>query len=168
MNEQLEELKSNELKEKKEKIVYNKPLETKVLESWLPHRPPMVWVKKILWSDEDGGECLVDLNEIPLASSGGFLRQSSMIEIMAQSFGFVMAHYHYHLKSQYTGFKKTFVISYKKMSFSNHHIKEDKTLRIKVKKEREVSTIAFVNGEVYSTDRQYLYCQGQLKLFSEV
>ena len=168
MIEKLEELKTNESKEKKGKIVYNRPLETKVLESWLPHRPPMVWVKKILWSDEDGGECLVDLNEIPLASTDGFLRQSSMIEIMAQSFGFVMAHYHYHFKSQYTGFKKTFVISYKKMSFSQYNIKDTQTLRVKVNKEREISTIAFVNGKVSSNDGNIIYCEGQLKLFSEV
>ena len=164
----MEELKTNEFKEAKEKIVYNRPLETKALESWLPHRPPMVWVKTILWSDEDGGECLVDLNEIPLASTDGFLRQSSMIEIMAQSFGFVMAHYHYHFKSQYTGFKKTFVISYKKMSFSHHNIRGDKILRVMVNKEREISTIAFVNGKVISNDGNLIYCKGQLKLFSEV
>ncbi|MEC8624846.1 MAG: hypothetical protein VXY34_08510 [Bdellovibrionota bacterium] len=164
----MEELKTNEIKKAKGKIIYNRPLETKVLESWLPHRPPMVWVKTILWSDEDGGECLVDLNEIPLASTDGFLRQSSMIEIMAQSFGFVMAHYHYHFKSQYTGFKKTFVISYKKMSFSHHNIRGDKILRVMVNKEREISTIAFVNGKVISNDGNLIYCKGQLKLFSEV
>ncbi len=168
MIEILEELKTTELEEKKSKIVYNKPLKAKTLESWLPHRPPMVWVKTILWSSEAGGECLVDLKEIPLACTNGLLRQSSAIEIMAQSFGFVMAHYHYHLKSQYTGFKKTFVVSYKKVSFSNLKIKDDQALRIKVIKEREVSTIAFVNGEVSSVEQQLLYCRGQLKLFSEV
>ena len=78
-----------------------------------------------------------------------------------------MAHFHYHLEV-ITGFKKTFVVSYKKMTFSDHKIKDDQTLRVKVNKEREVSTIAFVGAQVCSNDDKVVYCQGQLKLFSEV
>ena len=143
-------------------------MDVQELESWLPHRKPMVWVKTILWSDEKGGECLIDLNEAPLSCSDGFLRPSSMIEMMAQSFGFVLSHYHYHIKSQYTGFKKTFVVSYKKVVFSPHTIKHNQMIRVKVFKEREISTIAFINGQVTSVDGSLTYCEGQLKLFSEL
>ena len=90
-----------------------------------------------------------------------------MVEMMAQSFGFAMAHYHYHLKGKYTGFKKTFVAGHENIIFSKIEIKSDETLYVKVKKIKEISTIAFVEGQVTSFDNKELYCKGILKLFSE-
>ena len=127
----------------------------------------MVWVNKVLWSREHSGECLIDLEECPLSSSNGYLRPSSMVEIIAQSIGFVLAHYHYHLKGQYIGFEKTFVAGYENVTFSSLKIQSDDTLLVKVKKIREVSTIAFVEGQITSLEKKTEICRGVLKLFSE-
>jgi predicted hotdog family 3-hydroxylacyl-ACP dehydratase len=150
------------------KTIFENPMEVKSFEGWLPHRKPMVWVSSVLWSSETSGECTVNLKDFPLACSYGQLRQSSMIEILAQSFGYVMAHYHCNSKSHLTGFKTTFVVGYRSMKFSSHQVNDEEILKIKVSKEREISPITFIKGTLTSFKKDHIYCEGQLNLFSEV
>jgi hypothetical protein len=57
----------------------------------LPHRPPMLWVDKVLWSRDGEGECLVELKRDAHYYDSGEIRTSSFIEWMAQSYGLVSA-----------------------------------------------------------------------------
>ena len=138
------------------------------LEEWLPHRKPMIWVSEVLWSTQTSGECIVNLNEFPLAFSNNQLRRSSMIEMMAQSFGYVMSHFQFNSKNHHTGFKTTFVVGYKNIRFSSHCVKDSNILRVKVRKEREIAPITFIRGTITSIKEDSIYCEGQLNLFSEV
>ncbi len=60
-------------------------------ENFLPHRAPFIWVDEILEVTPEGGECRVKLASTGLYMDEHCLRQSSLIEFMAQSFGYLRA-----------------------------------------------------------------------------
>lgn len=57
----------------------------------LPHRDPFIWVDEIIEVTENGGQCRVRLESSGLYLDDHGLRQSSLIEFMAQSYGYIRA-----------------------------------------------------------------------------
>ncbi len=59
------------------------------LKQWLPHRPPMVWVDAVLSHSVSGGVTETAVNEDSLFLSDKAVAPIFLLEIMAQSYGFV-------------------------------------------------------------------------------
>jgi predicted hotdog family 3-hydroxylacyl-ACP dehydratase len=67
------------------------PIDVSELEPFLPHRGPMVWVHQIRQVDSRGGEALIYLDSKAHCMDREKLRPSSVIEWIAQTYGFVSA-----------------------------------------------------------------------------
>lgn len=67
------------------------PIATAQLQDALPHRPPMVWIDAVTALHADGGECGLTLEPGGLYLGPEGLRRSSLIELIAQAYGFVSA-----------------------------------------------------------------------------
>ena len=65
------------------------PIATTELATWLPHRVPMMWIDEVSSFDEKGGEARVLLKQNGYYMDSRGLRPSSVIELIAQTFGFV-------------------------------------------------------------------------------
>ena len=64
------------------------PISTNTLQAGLPHRPPMVWVRSVIFADEMGGICEAMLEPGSHEFGEHTLRQSSLLEWMVQGYGF--------------------------------------------------------------------------------
>jgi hypothetical protein len=64
------------------------PISTDALQAALPHRKPMVWIRKVISAEENTGVCQVLLDPGSYEFSEDGLRQSTLLEWMAQGFGF--------------------------------------------------------------------------------
>ena len=64
------------------------PISTEALQAALPHRKPMVWIRNVLAAGETTGTCQVLLEPGSLEFGENGLRQSTLLEWMAQGFGF--------------------------------------------------------------------------------
>jgi predicted hotdog family 3-hydroxylacyl-ACP dehydratase len=76
----------------------NFPLPIYKLARYVPHRQPMIWVDEVTRASEQDGECRVILKADSLYMDGEFIRPTSFVEWMAQSFAFVratLAHRHH-------------------------------------------------------------------------
>lgn len=67
------------------------PIPTLRLAEWLPHRPPMVWIDEVMAFDQKCGEARVRLAENAYYMGENGLRPASLIELIAQSFGYIQA-----------------------------------------------------------------------------
>ena len=56
------------------------PLETEALQAYLPHRPPMIWIDRVLASTPSGGTCEVVLRKDALYFQKGRLIHTASIE----------------------------------------------------------------------------------------
>ncbi|MBX3022100.1 MAG: hypothetical protein KF799_10540 [Bdellovibrionales bacterium] len=59
------------------------------IQQYIPHRPPMVWIDWVTAYGPTAGECLIDVKENALYMSPEGLRSSSLIEFIAQTYGFM-------------------------------------------------------------------------------
>jgi len=67
------------------------PITAEALQLFLPHRPPMVWIDRVIAVHGQGATCEVILKaDGPQCAAHG-LRQSSVIEWIAQAVGFSQA-----------------------------------------------------------------------------
>jgi hypothetical protein len=64
------------------------PISTDTLQAALPHRKPMVWIRNVVSAEETTGICQVLLKPGSYEFSEDGLRQSTLLEWMAQGFGF--------------------------------------------------------------------------------
>ncbi|NJL25529.1 MAG: hypothetical protein HC902_10395 [Calothrix sp. SM1_5_4] len=58
--------------------------------SYIPHRPPMVWIDEVTDYSASGGECLVRVKQNALYMGPQGLRASSCLELMAQAYAFLL------------------------------------------------------------------------------
>lgn len=66
-----------------------KPIDTKELTNYLPHRPPMVWIDRVLEYSQDSGVCEVIPKSNSLYIDNNKIMETSALEWMAQSYGFI-------------------------------------------------------------------------------
>ncbi len=76
----------NKVKEKN--LTY--PISTDLLDFALPHRGAMVWIEKVLSATTESGTCQARVSDFCLDESGK-VRESTLLEWMAQAHGFSMA-----------------------------------------------------------------------------
>ena len=127
------------------------PVPVQELEKRVPHRPPMVWVDEVVAVTPTHGECSVKLNKTALYMSSEGLRQSSMIEWLAQSFAYVRATQHLcGLLPPVAKPNRVFLVGVRdakySVPFSQLKLTEDSVFRIRVGNIRERPLFSFLTG----------------------
>jgi predicted hotdog family 3-hydroxylacyl-ACP dehydratase len=151
------------------------PVSTQELLNWLPHRTPAVWIDEVSWirpaEDEVEGECRVCFQpDANYADANGQPRDSSFIEWIAQSYGFVRA---CHMLSALIKInkkpEKTFLAQIRDFELIGDHDSTRMTagdwLRIHVKRTHQIGPLALVVGTVISP-RGDILAQAKLKLYA--
>ncbi len=135
------------------------------LKDFLPHREPMVWVDQVLEANGDSGTCLVEIKEDSLYLSDSTVRQSSYIEWMAQSFGYINA-YNSQKEDSKKKLEKAFLVGFEKVSFEETVPKVGDEIIIKIQLTRVIGPISYVQGIIYSKDESVKFCEAVIKLFA--
>lgn len=141
----------------------NSAVLVETLEHVLPHRRPMIWVSEVLESDAEGGICLINTNKNENYFSSDGLRRSSLIEIIAQSFGYLMGHF----KNSTKPLDKAFLVGIEDFQFIEFDLWPSENLVVKVKIKRVVGQVSFVEGSVSTELSKEVYGEGLIKLYSE-
>jgi predicted hotdog family 3-hydroxylacyl-ACP dehydratase len=143
-----------------------KPIPVSTFEDAIPHRPPMVWIDNVLWADDKEGECEVLINKKAHYCNEKVIRQSSLIEWMAQSFGFCRA-LHWHQTGVGTTLKKAYLAAFQDFTFPKPFtIDEHKKLIVRTRIIRQRSNLFLVHGEIKTEKPKQLLSHGRLTLFA--
>ena len=137
-------------------------ISTTELEGFLPHTGKMVWIDQVI----SPGVCLVIADQKKHYFSGDFVRQSAYIEWIAQSYGFSGA-YEQYLQGTKTSLSKSFLVSFNKAVFSEENIKDQEEVIIEVSLIKEMEQLSVVSGRIYSKEKNIIYCEASVKLYSE-
>lgn len=137
-------------------------INTTELKGFLPHRDEMVWVDHVI----SPTECLVKADQKKHYFTGEYVRQSSFIEWIAQSYGFCRA-YEKKISGDESGLSAAYMVSFNKVKFSEQSIKDQEEVFIEVSLSDKMGAISIVNGKVYSKDKDIIYCEASVKLYSE-
>lgn len=141
-------------------------ISTKDLYSYLPHKPPMVWIDSVLEHAADGGTTQTELKPEGLYFTKARLRESSFIEFTAQAYAFCnLAHLRAGGETDAVH-SRTYLAAVKDFKFSNlPSLKPGDIITTKVKKTRAFGPITLVTGLCYLEDQLLSSCE--LKVFSE-
>lgn len=141
----------------------NFPIEIKELETELPHRPPMVWIDRVLWIDATKGECEVVIDPKALYCENGKVRQVAPIEWIAQAVGFSRA-----ARDKLNPERKiheAFLVGIRDTKIEGLEVlKAGDKVRIKAEIKRELAPLTLVKGTVLFEDK--CLAESTLKLFS--
>lgn len=147
------------------------PVSTSQLTDWLPHRGTAVWVDEVISITDNGGEGLVRLNNSANYSDGrGNIRDSSFIEWMAQSYGFICACQGLAgLVSAKEKPTKAFLVQVTDFDLSDDpsssQIIEGDWMTVRIQRTHQVGPIALVEGQVLSS-KNIVIARAKLKLFA--
>lgn len=132
----------------------SKEFQIKDLITYLPHRPPMVWVNRVAEVGRDykglAGVCIVDIDKDSLyVNDGKELRASSAIEFTAQGFGYLKAAYQVIHKfidaptnTYLTG------VRYCRANFEDIDLEKVNQLEIHIQVIRELLPVTYIRGAV--------------------
>jgi predicted hotdog family 3-hydroxylacyl-ACP dehydratase len=137
----------------------------KDLLGFLPHSDQMVWIDYVLEAHAEGGVSMVIVDEAKHYYSDVGVRQSSFIEWMAQGFGFVNAQFVKEGNLEST-IKNAFLVGFNNVIFSETLPHAGEALIITTTHKRTIGPISYIDGKVESKDSGKIYCEAQLKLFS--
>lgn len=146
------------------------PIDVSDLEQFLPHRRPMVWVNQILRIDSKGGEALIHLDPKAHYMDREEVRPSSVIEWVAQTFGYVRA-----CQSLMSGDGPTakishaYLASFKNLLFLENFdssIQAQKSLAVYVQTLRDFSPLKTVYGEVKTLTGKKI-ATGEITVYSD-
>jgi predicted hotdog family 3-hydroxylacyl-ACP dehydratase len=136
------------------------------LSDWIPHRPPMVWVDEVLSVTADGGECIVRLKPEALYNSSTGIRQSSALEFVAQSFGYIRAaQYVQGLFPKVALPKQVFLVGIRNATFFHQEKKATLFVRVKIKGIRPMAMLTLFEGVVENEDDLKLF-EANVKVYS--
>jgi hypothetical protein len=147
------------------------PIRVRDLEAWLPHRPPMVWVDDVVGVTAHDGECRVKINKDALYMGPDGIRQSSMIEWIAQSFGYIRAAQHVlgliPMKAQPA---RVFLVAVKEahyhVALNALELEEGLELVIQVGNVKEIAPIILFDGKV-STRGGLVLFEAKIRIYSK-
>ncbi|MEA9357191.1 hypothetical protein SHI21_13280 [Bacteriovorax sp. PP10] len=138
---------------------------TQDLAGFLPHQGHMVWIDYVVEANETGGTCLVIVDKNKYYFGEEQVRQSSFIEWMAQGFGFSNA-----LKVKQGlaqgSVTNAFLVGFNNVKFGDTLPQEAEELLITTNATRSIGPITYIEGKVQSKVSGVIYCEAQLKLFS--
>jgi predicted hotdog family 3-hydroxylacyl-ACP dehydratase len=145
------------------------PISTLTLQEMLPHRPPMVWIDQVESVDESGGTCKVLLKKNGLQCSPEGLRQSTLVEWLAQGAGFAQA------SVVKNSVKNAYLVSVNQLEYCDHEtwlrFQEKLTrlnelpITIHIKIVRALGPVTLFSGEIF--ENETLLGKGTFKTFSE-
>ena len=137
---------------------------------WIPHRPPLLWIDKVLSVTEQKGTCSITLNTDGHYMSRSGLRSSTMIEFVAQCFGFVRAAQYLEgmVTTKSAPPTKVFLVAVNNARYNAEAPwpQAGDTIHIHVRGIREFGPLALLEGEVTTPDGLSLFCT-QMKVFAE-
>jgi predicted hotdog family 3-hydroxylacyl-ACP dehydratase len=151
----------------------SKEIYVKDLIQFLPHRPPMVWIDRIIEVGQDYkglvGTCIVKMDENGLYFlSKSKLRASSTIEFTAQSFGYLKAAYQviHNFKNPPTKTLLTGVRSCESY-FSEIDFKQNDELEIRIRVLKEILPVTYIRGEIYFKGQDKLLGSAEIQVYVE-
>jgi predicted hotdog family 3-hydroxylacyl-ACP dehydratase len=131
----------------------NYPVKTSDFSTWVPHRPPMVWIDEVLAASSEQGECAVHLKPDALYRENGQISPTACIEWVAQAFAYVRSCYLTEADRQ--GQPKSheaLLVGVKNAKFmfeiGDAEVETAEELRVTVDRFREFGPIIMVHGEV--------------------
>lgn len=143
---------------------------SELLES-LPHRPPMVWIDRVVSVGKDykglSGVCEVDVDSKALyVSNGEHLRGSSAIEFTAQGFGYLKAAYQKIHKFTDTP-SKTYLAGVRtcKTQFDQLDLSQVTKLQIRISVLKEILPITYIRGEVMLPDSDKVLAKAEIQVY---
>lgn len=149
----------------------NYPVATAKLADWLPHRAPMLWVDEVCSASEIGGEARVRIRKDALYMNAGELRASTVIEFIAQTFGFVSACQridHPHLV--HSKIEKAFLVGVRSADVSKVADRkiwsENDSLLVRVRNFKTIGSMQILDGEVIFEATGEVLASANLKLYS--
>lgn len=142
------------------------PIQIDKLIEALPHRGPMVWVDQVLKAGPEGGETLIILDPDKHYFDNKQIRQSSYIEWMAQSYGYVQAAYGAQTGEVPSPDRRVFLVGLRQITFYPIDFKGIERLKICVQRTRQIGPVSFIQGKVLTLGKEII-CEGELKLFHD-
>ena len=151
------------------------PIDKKVSElfEYLPHRPPMVWVDRVLdvGKNETGiyGVCTVLQDEEALfLTPDGKLNASAAIEFTAQAYGYVRAMYHVINNIDDTP-SRTYLTGVRSCNADFKDLTQDqlKDLRVSIQLTRELHPLVFVSGKVFLEKENKVLAETEVQVYAE-
>lgn len=141
---------------------------TSELKEWLPHRAPMVWIDEVGDTSETGGVCFVTLKADGLYFSDGVLRRTSIVEFLAQGFGYIAATHKIRSgHSLSSALKRAFLVAVTQCQLiETAQATPGTRLQITVSDVKQIGPIQLFKGTVATASGQTLGT-ASLKVFSE-
>lgn len=144
-------------------------ISTTDLLNWIPHRSPMLWVDEVLSFSSEGGECLVRLKPDAHYMTDGKLRATSLVEFMAQAYGFILI---CNVRSQdpdAVAFRDTFLVAVTDAHFEDlklfPEIYSEPILYVRIGRPRSLGSIYVFSGSVWTAQNRCIG-KAQIKVFA--
>ncbi len=135
------------------------------LSNFLPHRDKMVWIDAVVDVSEDSGTCLIKIDSRKHYFSNQGVRQSALIEWMAQGFGFVSAERA--RRSAIDGsLEKAFLVGAEKVKFGGKLPEEGEEVLVTLTTVRKIGPLNYVEGKMTHRQTGHLYGEALIKLFA--
>ncbi len=149
------------------------PLSTSALRSFLPHRPPMVWIDEVLSckSGETGiiAVCRCSLlGERSFKNANGTVRPSTIVEWIAQGYGFAKACHHLSTGHSNEGFGRAYLVGITECEIDMAEIMAESAVLIEVEEVREFPPAYIVDGKVTSENGLRIFGSARIKVFGDV
>jgi predicted hotdog family 3-hydroxylacyl-ACP dehydratase len=146
------------------------PISVNQLQEWMPHRPPMVWIDQVIQATKNSGECSLRIKSEGYYQSEAGVRQSSLIEWVAQSYGYVSAvQVGLGLRQVNQQPKQVFLAGLRDAQFfcrtDEDELRPGKLVKIRVENSREIGPLTLFDGSVISESGKTLF-KVNLKVFA--
>lgn len=149
-------------------LAHPQAIPTSQLMDWIPHRPPMIWVDAVARYDAQGGECFVHVKEGSLYMDANGLRASSLIEFIAQSYGYIGVCNALEMsRDKVKKATKAFLVAITQTEFGDcSRVAPGMTLRVRIGNAKQVGPITLFDGQVIAPDG-LLLLKASLKVYAE-
>lgn len=147
------------------------PVPVAELTEWIPHRGSAVWITEVVACGPREGRCRIELDPSALYCDEGKIRATSVIEWIAQSFGYSCVCFAAKNKdSQIQVLKKAFLVGIRGFTLTedfwkNREVKKGSHLFVDVRQLHELGPLAIVEGKVFF-EKENLLGRAELKLFA--
>jgi predicted hotdog family 3-hydroxylacyl-ACP dehydratase len=146
------------------------PVPTAELHEYLPHRDPMIWVDQVLdcGRDEQGifGTCRVQVHAgSNFRSANGEVRPSSVVEWIAQGYGFMKACHRRGEGHGVKGFGRAFLAGISECEVDLSRLGSETSVRVSVREVRDMHPAYIVEGSVTSEDGTKSFGRARITVF---
>ena len=143
------------------------PLSSEVLQTYLPHRPPMIWIDRVLKATSLGGTCDLLLCPTALYFQSGKLIPSAPIEWIAQAAGYcAAARIHSGITVGYKKLGQTFLVGIRDAKLPDlSSLQPEDRLVIEIEIVKQLAPLALVKGTIASKGQEI--CSMVLKVYGQ-